>query len=216
MAVRVQRALAGLLLLAAAGNADARPLFCEGIDAGSLPTTATTVSGAGTVTGIEGSLSSSLTGGGDFEDMYLISITDTVIFEARTVEPKTLPTFNTQLWLFSAASSPRSGTEGFGLLANDDAQPGGPGFPGSSLLLPMSDDGTGVVLTPGEYYLAITGFANQPLSEGPGGLQPIFEFDSPVEISGPDGPGGMHPIVGWSGGGETGAYLILLSGVTFL
>ncbi|NNM27054.1 MAG: hypothetical protein HKO59_13900, partial [Phycisphaerales bacterium] len=66
------------------------------------------------------------------------------------------------------------------------------------------------------YYLAITGFANQPLSEGPGGLQPIFEFDSPVEISGPDGPGGMDPIVGWSGGGETGAYLILLSGVTFL
>ncbi|NNF41829.1 MAG: hypothetical protein HKN62_02070, partial [Phycisphaerales bacterium] len=117
MAVRVQRALAGLLLLAAAGNADARPLFCEGIDAGSLPTTATTVSGAGTVTGIEGSLSSSLTGGGDFEDMYLISITDTVIFEARTVDPKdpTAPTFNTQLWLFSAAPQP----EGFGLLAND-------------------------------------------------------------------------------------------------
>src|SRR5918992_5628474 len=66
-------------------------------------------------------------------------------------------------------------------------------------------------LTPsagGVYYLAISSFDNDPVSEG--GL--IFGFGS-FPIQAPDGPGGASPVSDWTNQGTSrGSYRIRLTG----
>jgi hypothetical protein len=91
-------------------------------DAGSFPgsaqvTQGTSVGGLSRISGsLDGSGLMGLVGGqGDFEDMYLIRITDPLNFCATTVPCGPgcgSATFDTQLWLFDA--------NGFGLLGNND------------------------------------------------------------------------------------------------
>ena len=220
MKTRKKMTLAGALLLGVAATpAEAGPNFIEGMctngDAGSSPAAACGVQGMGAVAMISGSTSQALGPGGtaDFEDLYLIFISDPKMFSAA-VGPAT--GFDTQLWLFRAEPGDPS-TDGLGLLANDDASAVDPG----AMLGPMSDDGTGIALmTPGLYYLAITGGGGSGVPD-PGrfpvamGL-PIFELIDPTEISGPDGPGGKDVLDGWMGEGETGSYDIALEGVIFI
>ncbi|MCA9290868.1 MAG: hypothetical protein KDA25_07055 [Phycisphaerales bacterium] len=191
----VVAALIGALAVGAAARAgDDWDTDCT-TDAGSFPFSAQPVAIAGFLGSIRGCLSSGPLAGADFEDMYVIQIVDPAGFSAQTVAPNS--TFNTQLWLFSI--------DGTGLLANDDVSVGDP----LSRLLPMSNDGSGAqVSVPGNYLLAITGFNNDPSSdEGP-----IFNVPDQTEISGPDGPGGLSPITAWNEFGETGDYLIVLTG----
>jgi hypothetical protein len=175
-------------------------------DAGSLPDDAQVPAGSGTITSIQGRLSGTLNDGpGDFEDMYLIRIDDPQGFQASTLnEFGGAADFNTQLYLFNY--------DGLGLLANDDgAAPEGGN--GASLLLSVANDGTGQTIPgPGLYYLAISGFNDDPLS---GKGLPIFNKMFPGETSGPDGPGGSMPITAWSGPGEIGDYVIAVAGVSF-
>jgi len=176
-------------------------------DAGSLPPSALPAVGNGPLERIKGRLSSAraLAGVDDFEDMYLIRIVDVDAFSARTVDRDDGdPTFDTQLWLFSAC--------GFGQVGNDDDvdAPAGTGY---SILLPNATDGSGFSLPgPGLYYLAVSGKGRIPLS--PAGA--IFDLVDPFEISGPDGPGGGQAISAWTGIGEVGAYQIELTGCAFL
>jgi hypothetical protein len=130
----------------------------------------------------------------DFEDVYLIRILGPTMFQAHTDSAGGgSADFDTQLWLFDA--------NGLGLLGNDDAAAGVM----QSQLLASSNDGTGVTLTtPGCYYLAISGFNNDPVSSGGA----IFSQASATEISGPDGPGGAQPLSGWTGAGAVGNYAI--------
>lgn len=183
----------------------AGPIWPEGA-AGRLPAFAEPVTVP--VTHITGALTGSLFRGveaNDFEDMYQIRILDEHQcggkgFTANTtwmVTPGGINDFNTQLWLFDAA--------GRGLLGNDDA---GPGVPQSFISFPANDLTLQPFPGPGIYYLAITGFNDDPLS--PGGQ--IFNQSSPFEISGPDGPGGLLPINNWtsSGSSDIGLYDIQL------
>jgi hypothetical protein len=176
--------------------------YVESGDAGNLPATAQTATGSGTLTGIAGS-----TGGGDTEDMYLINIRDFSAFQAGT-DPAAgsaggSASFDTQLWLFD--------TSGNGILGNDDCPGGCPGFH-SHLSGPTPTDGQPGLTANGNYYLAISGFGNDPNSAGGA----IFNQATFAELSGPDGPGGGSPISGWMGGGATGSYTIGLSGANFV
>jgi len=215
--------LAGVLLLGVAATAaDAGPTFIEGMcpngDAGSNRAAACPVQGNGAVTMISGGTSQALGPGGtaDFEDLYLIFISDPKMFGA-SVGPAT--GFDTQLWLFRVEPGDPT-TDGLGLLANDDASAVDPG----AMLGPMSDDDTFIAITmPGLYYLAITGGGGLgvpdpgrfPVSGGGVGL-PIFDLKEATEISGPDGPGGMFVLDDWAGEGEVGSYSIAVEGVSFI
>ncbi len=166
-------------------------------DAGPLPDSAQTPNQFGPLNTIYGELSgfAGAGPGGDFQDMFKISITSTFfeIFTDATPHPDgSIPNFDTQLFLFDE--------NGFGVLGNNDVAGAG-GF--SKILGPI---------LPGTYFLAISGLGSDPVSDT--GL--IFDFATPTEVSGPDGPGGADPIVGWSGPGETGFYSIQLIGAEFV
>ena len=174
----------------------AGPIWPEGA-AGRMPSSAEPVTVP--VTHITGALTGSAFRGvdaNDYEDMYQIRILDPRDcggkgFTANTtwmVTPGGINDFNTQLWLFDAT--------GRGLLGNDDA---GIGVPQSFISFPANDLTLQPFTGPGIYYLAITGFNDDPLS--PGG--PIFNQASPFEISGPDGPGAPLPINNWSANGTS-------------
>lgn len=209
------------LALCLAWPAQAGPNFVEGMcngEAGSDPSSACRVTGGGG--GLVMSISGKINGGGgglgppDFEDMYVILITDPKGFSATTTGADT--GFDTQLWLFRVDElDPTS--DGLGLLANDDSS----AADDASMMGSMSDDGTGIAITmQGLYYLAVSGGAGLG-DPGDGrfpvaGGVPIFALISPTEISGPDGPGGMSVVDDWAGEGEVGSYTIALEGVTFL
>lgn len=121
-------------------------------------------------------------------DMFLIHIANPAAFSAQT-SGATDP----QLFLFNSS--------GFGVQGNDDA---GPGL--QAQLGPF-------VGPPGNYFLAISGYDDDPTS--PGGLIfPDFPFGP---IYGPTGPGGGQAITGWTGFGfYDEEYTIILQGATFV
>lgn len=134
----------------------------------------------------------------DFEDLYIIDISQPVMFSMTTG----ISTFNPVLYMFNITVN----DEAFGLLANDDQAAGNP----IPRLLPAATDGTGAMINePGLYLIAITGAGRFPLSS----TGAIFIFANATEISGADGPGGINPHAGWAGEGETGSYSILFTGV---
>lgn len=198
--------------LAVALSAQAGPDWDEICDAGSLIATAQPISGGGgSLKSIKGALApcSPLAGAQpDLEDMYQFIINDPTMFCAKTVaaeatqdccggsfSPVQGTNFDTQIWLFKA--------NGLGLLANNND----PADPPLSRIGNVSNDGSGaMILTPGVYYLAISGANRVPVSSG----GQIFQFGSPFEVSGPDGPGGGNPITGWVGPGQQGHYEIVL------
>ncbi len=200
----VRRRLVALALIAAtAWTAFAGPTFEEVPDAGSTPATAQPVTGSGASGKIKGDLTAAADAS-DFEDMYLICITNPEQFSA-TVDPVATD-FNTQLWLFKL--------DGKGLLSNDNDAASFPTV--FSKLTPNATDGSGASLvTPGLYFLAISTKDSIPVSQA----GPIFHDASPngTEVSGPDGAGGAFPIQTWSHGGVApgGHYAINVSGVKF-
>jgi PKD repeat protein len=130
--------------------------------------------------------------------MYAIFINGDGSFSATTVD---LTTVDTQLTLFESS--------GMGVYSNDDdATTGGSQstLPAFHLLTPT---------TPGLYYLAISDWDYDPVSDGG-----LFIFPHPdtigsnTAVDGPTGPGGESPVIGWGGistiGG--GAYTIALTG----
>jgi hypothetical protein len=212
---------AAVAMLSAATVANAQfvlgPEWVEDGDAGSLPGVAQTVTGQGQVQRITGMLAGAgnLSGGGDFEDMYRILITDPTKFSIRT-DPGSpgMANFDTQLWVFD--------TTGLGILGNDDtASFEGEGFGDSAIFQFATDSTESGIFEPGEYLICISGAGNRPTSTiiGQAGTAPqIFFFnpDNPFEVSGPDGPGGAFPVSGWAPAGATGSYTIALTGVTFI
>jgi len=185
---------------ALASPALAGPDWVERGDAGSGFATAQAVVGIGTPLSITGTLTTNFVGE-DLEDVYLIRITSptTFRFDVRT------SSFDTMLYLFNVTE----GQELFGLLANNDSAIS----TGSFINGPLASDGSGaMVLNPGIYALAISGFNRHPVSR----TGDIYTFASTTETSGPDGPGGINPLQEWVGSGETGEYNILLEGVGYV
>ncbi|MBL9119265.1 MAG: hypothetical protein JNL80_05040 [Phycisphaerae bacterium] len=189
------------LVLVAGSAALAGPTFEEVPDAGSSPSTAQPVTGSGSTARIKGELTATADAN-DFEDMFLICISDPSAFSA-TIDP-VATNFNTQLWLFKL--------DGYGLLGNDNDAGSFPTI--YSKLLPNATDGSGSTIPgPGLYLLAISSKTNVPVSQA-GAI-----FHDPtvagIEITGPDGPGGNFPVQQWSHSEGTvgGKYAIDLTGV---
>lgn len=193
---------AAALLLSLSPAALAGPDWVEETDAGSFPGTSQSPKGVGPISSIAGAINAVMTAGGgvDMEDMYTIYIDDPVNFKAQTILTGSA-SFDTQLWLFNISQR--------GVLANDDATVGLSG----SRLAPPANDGTGQTIPgPGVYYLAITGYNNDPTSSLNTAL---FNQATRIEVSGPDGSGGSFPIGAWTGSNAGGTYLIALTGASF-
>jgi len=212
----------GVAALTLSSTSFAGPDWVEDGDAGSSQATAQHITGVvgGQVQRIIGQLTgtSATAGGTDFEDVYLIYITDPENFMVSTsAQHGGFADFQTSMWLFDY--------DGFGQLGNvytpqgqlgsPAGEGGGGGAIGSTLLNTATDSTGWVVSKPGLYYLAITGVPNHPLASGATEGQDIFTFDQFDEISGPDGPAGLEfPwLKWWWGEGETGSYNIVVQGV---
>lgn len=178
----------------------AGPDWVEVEDAGGTVSSAQPLLGVGTLRTVSGGLSAGFLGS-DFEDMYLIRITDPAEFRFSIVSAD----FDAALWLFNVT---RAG-EGFGLLGNLDED-----FENSTpALTHLATDGTGAsVNQPGVYALAISGNGWRPTSARGN----IFGFELRNEISGADGGGGLLPHTGWAGTGSGGHYTIDIQGATFV
>ena len=168
----------------------AGPMWTETKDAGDLPATVQHTFGTGPLAEILGNISVSTDA-----DMYGVFITGLEPFSASTVGTGgTLE--DTQLFLFDAA--------GLGVYANDDAASDTfrSRLPAGHPLTPMS---------PGLYYLVITGFNRDPVSTL-GLIFPNEQFGSAV---GPTGPGGGSPVTGYTGQSPSSSYRIIVAGTTF-
>ena len=197
--MRIAKVLALTLAMGLAPGAGAIP-WTEVGDAGDLPATAQIPTGSGALTSISGSIPS--TSATD-ADMYRLHISMPSTFSATTVGTNGaigLQLQNSQLFLFNAA--------GLGVYGRDD----NPStfrttLPAGSLLGPQ---------IPGDYFLAISGFARDPVS--PGGL--IFPSSPNTTLFGPTGPGGALPVNGWTGleaaTASRGNYRIDLTGAEFV
>ncbi|MDZ4829681.1 MAG: DVUA0089 family protein [Phycisphaerae bacterium] len=169
------------------------------LDAGSSLVNAQIISIQSPVLRITGKLLGlALEGPGDFQDVYLFSITDPTTFRIDTTSGGGSADFDTCMWLFSYDGKP--------LLGNNDAEEGVLG----SLLVNQSNDGPSVTITvPGLYYLAITGFPSQPLD----GSEPLFPKSvfTPGNIT---GGLGERFNGNWTKGGATGNYVLDVKGVS--
>lgn len=154
-------------------------------DAGNLPVAAQVTTGVGSLDSITGGLFSSTDA-----DMFAIYITGGGTFSAFANSGSL---GDPQLFLFDSS--------GMGVYANDDSVGLNPLLPAGNPLTPV---------TPGVYYLAISGFNQDPVSAG--GL--IFPSSPFGGLFGPTGPGGGSAISGWTGTSGTGTYVITLNGAT--
>jgi len=180
-----------------------------------LPYHAQVPDGTGQLARITGSLDglSEIVGTGgfaaNFEDVFLIKITDPALFAASTSPSSNgSASFNSQLFLFTGPDHPDG--PGLGMFANDDEAGS---LAGESRITGGATDGSSSpAFIPGLHYmLGISGMNNVPESDGGS----IFTNSLTTEISGPDGPGGGNAISGWSGSGEFGTYQITLLGTEF-
>ncbi len=165
----------------------------ENGDAGDLPSTAQDL-GSGEVPSIFGTF----TGGGDV-DVYRVCLSDGPSFFASTVGATTL---DTQLFLFDA--------NGRGVYSNDDAGLGvrGSRLPSGHRFSPSA---------PGEYYIALSSFNNDPQSDAGEIFPDLFSSSLyPDGVVNAAGVGADEPIVSWSGPtrGPPGLYRINVTGTT--
>ncbi|MDJ0702768.1 MAG: CHAT domain-containing protein, partial [Leptolyngbyaceae cyanobacterium MO_188.B28] len=160
--------------------------FTEIDDAGQLLATSLVVSNqqGSPLESISGSLSEA----GDV-DLYQIYLSGDGAFSASTVNGAE---FDTQLFLFSAP-------DGLGIYGNDDSVDLQSTLPAQNPLTPTDS---------GIYYLAVSGFEDDPLTELG---EEIFDFRA---IKAPTGPGGASSLAAWTGLSlESGGYTVSLTGV---
>jgi hypothetical protein len=157
--------------------------------AGGLPGTAEDLTGVAGLSGIVGTIDSTLG-----VSMFEISIPYPSGFAAYTT-PVVHGATDTELMLFDV--------NGFGVMMNDDAGGNGAGstlscLPSLSAGVPcLASRGSLGPLTPGNYYLAVTFSANLPLSNSGEIFSPVQSTD----VVGPDlTQGGADPVTGWDGG----------------
>jgi hypothetical protein len=190
-----------LALVAAMGAASSAfgQVHNEAVDAGDMPATAQAAGGAGSLTDIFGTVT------GLFDaDMYVINITNPAAFSATTnIAPGAMG--DSTLYLFNM--------NGTGIAKNDDIS-------GGNFLsdLPVGN-AQYASLVPGQYLIAIAGFAFAPFWNNPpanlGDL--MFDVNAFTGVQGPQNPG---PIQGWANAGAydagQGTYHITLTGASLV
>ncbi|MDG1899992.1 MAG: DVUA0089 family protein [Phycisphaerales bacterium] len=174
----------------------------DGNDAGSTVNTSKKLNGSGQLLLLSGSLSGDSRGQGDYQDVYQILISDVEAFKLNFLG--TEGDFDTMLWLFDE--------EGRALLGNNDSLIDGQPSP-LSFLRNESTDGSFQLQNPGKYYIAISGFNSQPVSE----LGSMFDLGAdPFGVFAANGQGANATQNGWTQNGATGNYLLSLEGVSFI
>lgn len=179
-------AISVLLVVISSSHAQAAT-FTEIEDAGETLSTAQDISsGPVPLKSISGTLA------GD-ADLFEISLTGGQTFSAKTVGGAS---FDTQLFLFDSA--------GKGVYGNDDA--------GSSKQSTLAK-GRFSPAESGSYYLAVSGFDYDPVSDG-GEIFPDFPDVSFNKLAKPTSSGGESPLSGFDGAklDNGGSYTIALSG----
>lgn len=163
-------------------------------EAGELPGTSQRITQNGALEFITGSLSSPTD-----VDMYAIFITGGGNFSATTVG--WTADVDTQLTLFDSS--------GIGIYSNDD-------FATENRQSTLPEFNPLTPTSPGLYYLAISDWDYDPLSDGGYIFPHPTSVHSNTAVDGPTGPGGGSPVTGWGGlstrGG--GSYTISLTGAT--
>ncbi len=172
-------------------------------DTGSSLATAQVTTGNSTLDLIAGTLANSPN-----IDMYAIQITDPAAFSATTysvngnadylLNGATHAVQNTMLFLFDSS--------GRGLVANNDMNSGS--------TLSALPAGSIAGLTPGIYYLAVSGYATEPYYGNPNAVR-VFDFNSTnaTDVLGPHSPN--RSLAFWETNpdpGDTGGYAITLTG----
>lgn len=198
--------------LALAPCAFAGPDWEEGAsDAGSTLETAQTVDTTGSLNSISGKLRGPGVLAGDYQDCFLIEVTDPLGFNiSLTSTFGGPPGFDPMMFLFRVDDSP-NGRVAKALLANNDKS--------ADTLLPAlsreATDGSGAVLrTPGLYLIAISGFGSQPVNASG---QRIFSqsFLQSGVIGGPtQEPVDGYLLAGWTADGDFGDYQLTVQGIS--
>jgi hypothetical protein len=192
MKTRVMACAIGALLAASAHA----QVWIEAGDAGDMPGGAQAAVGVGPLTNIQGSVSALADA-----DMYRIRIVNPAAFSATTnIAPGTMS--DTTLYLFNL--------DGTGIAKNDDI----------SAANYLSDMPAGDLaysgLVPGEYLLAVGGFAFAPFFINPPATLAdlIFDVNVYTGVVGPQAAAVGMPILGWANAGaySTGTYNITLTG----
>lgn len=189
-------ALGALAGLAMTGSAMAQS-WAEVGDAGDMPGTAQAVSGGGALTSITGSI-----GALTDADMFLIDIKVPTLFSATT-NPAGGTLTDSTLYLFNL--------NGTGIAKHDDIS-------GSNYLSDLpAGNSLYSSLAPGQYLLAIGGFAFAPYwNPVPATFADlVFDVNNFTGVIGPQNPG---PILGWANAGayDSGSYTITLTGASFV
>jgi MYXO-CTERM domain-containing protein len=188
-----------LALVAAMGAAASAfgQVHNETTDAGDMPGTSQAAVGVGPLTDIFGSVSVT-----SDADMFLIEITNPAAFSATTnIAPGTM--VDTTLYLFNL--------DGTGIAKNDDVS-------GSNFLSDMPVGNVAYAsLVPGQYYLAVAGFAFAPFWNNPPATLAdlMFDVNAFTGVQTPQNPG---PIQGWANAGmyDSGTYHITLTGASMV
>lgn len=197
--------------LTLAAPALAGPDWDEGAtDAGSTVGTAQVIDTSGSLNSIKGKLGGPGFVTGDFQDCFLLSVTDADAFNiSLTSTFGGPPGFDPMMFLFRIDILNGS-MVAKAILANNDKSQGNP-LPG---LTNAANDGSGaVVRAPGLYLIAISGFGSQPVN-ALGEFVFSQSFLQPGVIGGPaSNPSGGYLLDGWSADGSFGNYELLVQGV---
>ncbi len=183
-------AMSALVAALSSGYAQAAT-FTEMGDAGETLSTAQVIQGSQPLESISGTLPESISGGAD---LFKIFLTGGGTFSATTVGGAS---FDTQLLLFNS--------KGIGIYGNDNASLT---LENNQSTLPKGDFSP---TKSGLYYLAISGFDYDPVSDqGEIFPDPGLPFS---QVFGPTGPGGGSPLSGFAGPSfDGGSYTIALTG----
>jgi hypothetical protein len=166
-------------------------VFTETGDAGDTLATFATTGSSGALTEIDGTIF-----GGSDVDLFVISITDTSLFSASTVNATT--TIDTQLYLFTLS--------GTAVVGNDDA---------SALSFQSTiPAGSLSLLSPGTYILAISLAGNNPINASSQLLFTGYGADTTAILTGATGvnPTTLSGFDGFTYFDEAGSYSISLTG----
>lgn len=204
---------AAIIASAIAPTALAGPDWEEGpTDAGSTTATAQIINTSGTVNTITGRLNGTALLAGDYQDCFLLEITNPTVF-SLTTSPGIggSPGFDPMMFLFRIDNL-NGQLSAKAVMANNDKAVGNP----QASLQRETNDGTQTVISQaGLYLIAISGFGSQPINaQG----QFIFNqaFLQPGIFAGPtqDPQVGDYLLAGWSSDGSAGDYVMTVSGVS--
>jgi MYXO-CTERM domain-containing protein len=204
---------AAILACATAPTALAGPDWEEGpTDAGSTIGTAQIINTTGSVNTITGRLNGTALLGGDFQDCFLLDISNPALF-SLTTSPGIggTPGFDPMMFLFRVDEL-NGQLVAKAVMANNDKAVGNPQ---AALQRETNDGSQSIVATAGLYLIAISGFGSQPINaQG----QFIFnqEFLQPGIFGGPTQNQQVsdYLLAGWNTDGSSGSYVMTVTGVS--